>query len=362
MIFDSPSMAKLREKYRQSPDYRVPMAVLRDRSEMLGEERIYLEHLISLAPEARRNDWIGRLTSEEDEQHYGAWFEIMLFGWLTLAGLTEAEPNIAENHPDFRFISSGTPIYIEARAILIPAEERSKRRGVTELLAILHTIEKPFMLTILTCKIRGELDQAALCAKVSNWLDNDPDKVLIYEDSKGNMIGIQAKKAKGLGQLDILGPSDAKYANPDSLKRALSEKAQQHKQLRRAGHAYIVAVWLENWLYTPNEVVQAWLGKLVVDVDINTKQVVGQRVDRSGLHFGGPDIRHTSVSGTLVFRSPYNASILRHELQAWYIQNPFALTPIAADAFPVQASLVVASQDSHGYSMSWRPTIPDWAI
>jgi hypothetical protein len=82
MIFDSSAMRRLRLKYSSEPDFSAPRIVLIDRSTKFAGEREYLEQLVSQALVARQRDWIGRLLNEDHAQFMGAWFEIMLYGWL----------------------------------------------------------------------------------------------------------------------------------------------------------------------------------------------------------------------------------------------------------------------------------------
>ncbi len=80
MIFDSPKMITLREKYHNTPNYGVPEIVNLDRIDEYTGERSLLESLLLDANESRRKDWLGRLINIEDAQFWGAWFEIMLYG------------------------------------------------------------------------------------------------------------------------------------------------------------------------------------------------------------------------------------------------------------------------------------------
>ncbi len=82
-------------------------------------------------------------------------------------------------------------------------------------------------------------------------------------------------------------------------------------------------------------------------------EIVNSYIDKSGIHYLGNDIRHTTVSGTLVFKSMESDKEKRHYLQAWYIQNPYTKVKINSVVFPV-ASFVVKEKSSKGYRMSWE--------
>src|SRR4051812_32283712 len=97
MLFDSPRMQHLRRKYVDVYDCEAPRVVLLDRLNELEGERKYLEDLYASAdvPQPKRNDWKGRLLSDNEGQHLGAWFEMMLCGWLRDVGPVSIAPGTA---------------------------------------------------------------------------------------------------------------------------------------------------------------------------------------------------------------------------------------------------------------------------
>ena len=94
MIFDSAEMLKLREKYRDFPNYEIPGIVFLDRFNGYEVERPFLEELFAMVRPSKQKDWFGRLVNIEAQQHIGAWFEIMLFGWMINHFNVSVEPEI----------------------------------------------------------------------------------------------------------------------------------------------------------------------------------------------------------------------------------------------------------------------------
>jgi hypothetical protein len=115
MIFDSLQMETLREEYKDRESSVLPRIVFLDQSDKLSGERQYLEYLITLVPREKQKDWLGRILNDDYIQHLGAWFEIMLFGWLKEIGNVEVEPLICGKKPDFLLLIKNDKIIIEAK-------------------------------------------------------------------------------------------------------------------------------------------------------------------------------------------------------------------------------------------------------
>ena len=99
---------------------------------------------------------------------------------------------------------------------------------------------------------------------------------------------------------------------------------------------------------------EAWLGKTVVVVDRNGGGIIETKTDESGIHFFGREIRHKSVSGTLVFTSRLSEEKKMKELTVSYIQNPYAENPLPIDLFPVDSRFIVVDKTEKNYVMDWQ--------
>ena len=112
---------------------------------------------------------------------------------------------------------------------------------------------------------------------------------------------------------------------------------------------------LENLGYfSPEEVVEAWFGKETYSIDVDKHQVVNSYIDKTGIHYLGSHIHHTSISGTIVFKSVWSKEDKRHYLDAWYIQNPYAKVYIDPKMFPVTSSFVIKERSLKSYKMGWE--------
>lgn len=145
----------------------------------------------------------------------------------------------------------------------------------------------------------------------------------------------------------------------EPLRAPLKKKAQQHAALRKANYPYVLAIYLEPWRLSAREVARAWFGEEVWTVDIKKMKVVDSKIDKTGLHFHGNHVQHTSVSGTLVFRAERSSADDRWGLKAWYIENPFAAVYLPPSLFPVEAAYVAAERTATSVRMQWQPNPPE---
>ncbi len=356
MILSEPTLARLRSKYTAEAEVMLPDILQLERNPELADELPYLDELIRLAPTSAQRGWLSRLLSEESSQHIGAWFEIMLFGWLRSIGPVEVEPSIEGDHPDFVVALNGRKIAVEARAVLIGEEERKQNAIEAEVINALQAVRRPFALEVQELQLRQRLhDISSLQQSVVSWLDGNHSDQFCYEVP--DVIRIELSviySSDNLNHIGIIRSSDAQWVNSEPLKRPLREKAGQHKSLRRAGYPYVIALYLEPWQFSAEEIVEAWLGRETVVVDVESRQVVDQRLDLTGIHFSGAELRHRSVSGTLVFRSTATQSALRRSLKSSYIENPYASHPLPVNLFPCSSRFVVKEKTSRSYRMAWE--------
>jgi len=352
MIFDSPQMVSLHEKYRNLPDYEVPDIVFLDRYDGYQGERALLEDLLKSVSTNKQRDWFGRLVNEESQQHIGTWFEIMLYGWFRESFVVHVEPEVIGNYPDFVLDIQGNQLAIEARAFLIPPEERERKQKFDRIFSSLSSIQKPFLVSLKIKQLGEKINISEFVELVNLWLDSTAEQEFNYRDNVGNILRLSATPGPTLKKVGVIS-TEMLRVNPDVLKAPLHEKAKQHRALRKAGYPYVIAIFLEPSHLSAEEVSEAWLGKTIVVLDVDTNQVAEEKLDQSGIHFWGNEIRHKSVSGTLVFKTGYDEVRKSRYLQSWYVQNPYANVIIDPALFPVESRFVVVRQDEKLYEMKW---------
>lgn len=354
MIFDSQQMVKLSEKYRTPPDFRVPFVVLLDRRDDLAGERQILEYLYTCLPPTEHKEWLGKFVNKDAAQHTGAWFELLLFGWLKQHFPVQFQPQVMNCDPDFIVNADGKEIVIEAKAFLLSPEERNEDAIHAQLDFILSTIKKPYAVNVNSTKTGIGLDERRFKSQMIDWLENSREEPLIYEDDFGNSFELTVGEiVSGEEVLSLIG-SPVYTIDTDVLKKPLKDKAKQHSEVRYSNHPYIIAIYLESWKYQPHSVVDAWFGKTQTIVNIESKEVIRHTNDYSGNSFYRNEVLHTSVSGILVYKYDYNESGRYRFLRAWYIENPYATVKVDPMVFPVEGRFIVTGRDDKNIQMQWQ--------
>lgn len=270
MIFDSPEVGRLLKHYAKTPDYSVPDIVFLARSNFFADERQCLETLIAEAPKPKQADWINRLTEKSHDQHTGAWFEIHLWAWPRSVGSVYVEPIIGEDKPDFVLDIAGEQIAIEGKAILIDAAERQMQQWQSQVTHALHGIKRPYVIGIDRLDLTAALPNLAdFVNSVTTWLDDQSTEPLYYRptDSVYIVLTCLARDQK-YENIVTIGLTTTRSSNPRALHRPLKKKASQHAHVRAAGIPYVIAVFIEPWYLSAEEIAEAWFGQEQIIYDV----------------------------------------------------------------------------------------------
>ena len=352
MIFDSEEIQVLREKYRGVSNIRLPSILQIDQSNDFEDERLELEKLIRQIPEEKRMGLKKRLISTDEGQHLSAWFELKLLGWLNGVGEVTFEPEIEGNIPDYLLISDGQQIVLEAIAVLRSEESRRQRLIDSEIHSFLGEINKPYMITIEGVSAKEIQNKEDFKNTVTMWLENEPSEKLNYgNDSIGHIV-LKAKYFESLNNVRAMGPARAEFISPSAFIGPLKKKSKQHKAIRDMGIPYVIVILIDSFMLSAEEVVNAWFGKHQVVVDINSNTVTDEKFDGTGLHFYKSQVLRKSVSGTLVIKRLFMGT--KYQLNAWWIQNPYAKVPISPSTFPVVRKWIIKKKNDLGTQMGWE--------
>ena len=352
VIFDSPEIEALRQKYEGQPDFRVPRIVQLDRGARLKRERELLESLAAKATSLKQREWASRLLSEDDGEHLATWFELHLLDWLLGVGETQVEPDIGGEKPDFLVTIGDAPVVVEARAVLTTDEGRRGDRATNEVFYGIHQLDLPYLVEVHDIRMREPFPTEQFTAATRQWLTDSPEQLFVFEDGLGNRVAMSVEGHHHLTRTQAVRSGPVLNLTGDRLRSPLKKKASQHRKLRAAGQPYVIALFLEDFLLDSEEVVDAWFGKVQVQIRVRPLEVISQSFDLSGLHFFGQDIVHTTVSGTLVFKHWFNEDQGVYFLRGHYVENPYAKSPLDPALLPVARRFVIESREP--LRMTWR--------
>jgi len=287
MIFNSEQMEKLRNKYRNVPDKYSPIIIQIDSSNQYQVEREYLEKILKTVPVSARNQLLGRLISDDDNHHTGAWFELMINGWLRQFSCVEPEPQFLGNNPDFIITINELKIAIECKANIIKKKLREENVILDKICSEIRKITLPYILSIEAHKLYSLPKLKKLITEINNWLILNQNEKMIFEDNLGNIIVFKSYKSDLLAHVETMYSVGEIFQTIDSksLQRSLKNKANQNKNIRKSGMPYVIAIFLEDNLLDASDIVDALFGREVVNYNSYTKDIINITVDQSGIHY-----------------------------------------------------------------------------
>jgi len=358
MVFDTPEMEKLRETYSNQLSFHVPEIVFFDRYEGRKQERAFIEELVQDYSPEKLKDWLGNFINTDRRQHISAWFEIMVYSWLNSHFQVQIEPEINGRRPDFLIQAGENQILIESIAYLYSPEELLERSISSEVAYWLETIERPYAVDVEHEKYGTSLNKKDLINKVTFWIDHFDNERLNYSDKFGNIIHFHIAYKTGFNKIAVRVDGNVQLINTDEVKKPLHRKIKHHQLLSDDTHPYVIAIYLESWQYSADEVIEAWFGKTVTIFDPKTGNLLGERNDQTGLAFHRKKIQNRGISGILVFKRteyPYDGNQI---LNCWYVQNPYARNPIDSDVFTADGRFIVMQVEDNLYKMDWIGLCP----
>jgi len=317
----------------------------------MGEKNT-IYRLVNSIKGGKRKEWIKQLCSGNHGNFLGAWFEIMLYGWLKQRFAVTVEPKIEGCKPDYKIEIGDQIILIEAKAHLVNANLREERNTHICVYDTLCNLNKPYHFTI-TKEILGKgFDIEKFKLKVVDWLESGAKSDFVYLDEHNTAIVLTATLNQS-GKASCISPAAVFYVNPYDLKRSLCEKTRQHGQLHKSKAPYIIALYLEDKAYSVEEVVTEWYGKETLNWDGENCCSACIELDRSGVVYQVAHLPFEYVSGILVFHSQYSDEEKSRTLSASYIENCFALHKVDLNIFPDLDKFVTGKKEDGFYKMKW---------
>lgn len=356
MIFDSSRMQEIRDQFKAKREFEWPLILKVSEFEELEEERKILENLIGSVELSIQKNWQDRLITQNDSTYLGAWFEIMLYGWMCNFSVPKVQPEIENCLPDFVINLDGQEIVIEAVVRRYTEEEIQKNYFEAAVWWAVHQVDVPYAVSYDASDIIAMPETDNLIKELDEWLRSNYENSLEYRDCSGNKISFNSFSRK----LSAVSSNNFKSNNTRPLKSTLWIKSNKHVQLRKKGLPYIIAIYLESHTQKPRDVIEAWLGdeKFVYEKDFS--KFLGGIYDGTGISFNkGGELRHQDVSGILIFKQKYFEQPMNTLIKGWYFDNPFCDPGIHVDGslFPIEDCYVVKRKYDDRVTMDWKKQI-----
>jgi len=340
------------------PRWELPRAYHLATQAHLAGEREYIDALLERVPAKVRQRWIATLLARRDRDHVPGWFEIMLFGWLLDIGKVKPViPRVTET-PDFKLDLAGQVVAVEALCHLIPEKVRQFERRFAQLVTLIHSVERPFLLNIRSAHLPAPLKGQHYIRSLTRWLDTSPAEPYTYTHESGALVVLTAQSSQSSIQHAVFVRSTPFTANGAPLRKPLRRKADKYRNIRRR-RPFLIAIFLEDLQYTEYDVATALYGRTNVVIDTATERIVRVEVDRTGIIYWRNSILHTSVSGVLAFTARHDEGLARRVIRGTFLENPYSARPIDHRQLPSRRRFIVTHRTSTHLEMEWLPPEPE---
>lgn len=301
---------------------------------IMSEERIKIEKWFQTLPEDVKPDIRGRLRDKSRPQHFGAYYELVLYQFFKSIGYSASiHPRLEEGEPDLLITGKNLdkPVIIEIATVFDTPDWIKAERKADLLLDQLNKIEHYFFVHVIfdSEHIPNKVDYRKLKRFVKQWMDSfDPDKTHDIQKTE---------------------------YEEDELKLTLSLLPKL---------PFIIALNIANMPAGETGLINELFGKLVVvfkrtpdDEIVSTEE----RRDFSGLFTPKPGLegkaQNTRLSATLIVRSKWlergeNEQAKRLNYFS-VIYNPWACNPVDQQIFDDYPQFVTISEDDKGRTFDW---------
>lgn len=373
-VFEKSWVEELRCRYGSMSKYTRPYIAFMALDPRVSEERDKIEEWFQTLPDNTKPDVMGRLRDKNEQQHFSAYYELVIRHYLHSRGYTvTVNPNLKEGEPDLLVEGNTleTPVLVEVATVFDDPEWQKEDRKKNSILAELEQIRHHFfvMISIRSRHIPESVDYKKLRRFIEEWLDSYDQQVTqaaqatIYRES-GLEIELTLVPKRIAKKVPIIGAYmlPARYFSATQLRRAIEKKINKYGSIKEQNMPYIVAICLHKAALVDNEaILEVLFGKEVVTVDIAKKETVGVTRDFSGLLTPKPGlgglVQNTRLSALLVVFSRWlQPKENEKECKAYYLRvlhNPNAAIPLGFDLFAGYPQFVKVAEDEKNFSLDW---------
>lgn len=349
-LFGKSLVEKLTKKYG-AKKYSKPAVVFLATDSRAAKERQRVSEWFNAIPEKSKANVKGRLTSEDDREHYSALNELVVARFLSANELEwEFEPEVVEGAPDF-LVKAPMPFYMEVASVFELGDLATEQKKMKVLLDELSKIEHYFFLSISRVVVRDNAKYRNIKRFIREWMDRfDPEtlseirKTNYREDGLELELMIRPKKSRKKGPIISTWMLPFVWVSTDHVARAIKKKIKKYKSIKKMGLPYVVVLALEDKYLDWDDVISVLYGKETTVLDRHTLRIEGTGRDSSGLltpRQGDGIVQNRRLSAVLAIRKKWSEDGLRlHSFTIFH--NPFAENPLPVGIFSEYAQFTEA--------------------
>lgn len=373
-VFEEEWLKDLSRRYDYRNRYTSPFIAKLASDPILRPERDIIELWFERLPGEAKPDILSRLRNTNSRDHFGAYFELVLYHILIDMGFTVYfHPRIAEGNPDLLIKGKNLskPTFIEVATVFDEPKWEKEEQKFNIILEKLNAIEHYYSLIISneSEQIPEHINYDKLKYFVQSQLDSlhsqavsNPQEFEYKQDTLELKLTALPNLSKSPVVLSHGGP--ARSVGTDQLRSAIEKKVNKYKSVKNLGLGFVVALNLANLPAGELGLLNVLFGDLVVRIKRNVK---GEPTDvKEGRNFKGlftpkPGLggkaRNKRLSAVLNIVSKWPERNIDEPVRRVHniriIHNPWALNPLGIDVFKGLPQFTLLSEDDAGITLGW---------
>lgn len=376
-VFEESWVKALEQRYRSASKYTTPFIARLALDPVLSLERAKIEDWFQTLPEDAKPDILGRLESISSSQHFGAYYELVIYRFFKSIGYSVTiHPKLPEGEPDLLVTGKNLakPIIIEVATVFDDPSWQKEEQKFSLILEQLDKIEHYFfvMVSVYSEHIPGRVDYKKLKQFVSGWMDSfDPKITHTTQETRyqadGLNLNLTLLPKKTLEKAPIVGSYmlPARFIGGKQIRSVLEKKINKYKSAKQLKVPFVIALHLTDRPVGEKGLLRELFGKDKVTIKRNVNgEVISTEwgIDFSGLltpkaGLGGK-ARNRRLSAVLNIESKWlereeEGEQARRTHYFRLIHNPWAYNPLSHEFLKGYPQYDKISEDQTGISLGW---------
>lgn len=376
-VFARDWVKKLQRSYLYATKYTTPFIAKLALDPALLSERNKIEKWFKTLPENVRPDIQHRLRSENSHQHFGAYYELVLYQFFkTIGYFVDIHPRLDGGEPDLLITGNNLEkaIVIEVATVFDDPVWQKEEQKLNQILEQLAKIEHYFLVhvSVESQHVPESVDYRGLKQFVTQWLDSfDPETTHEFHEIQYQAAELNLKLTliplKAPRKIPIIGGHmlPARFIGGKQLRRVLQQKINKYKSVKKLESPFVIAVSLAGAPLDEENIIDELFGKQQLTITrTQNGQVVEEKWGRSfsGLLTPKPGlggkVQNTRLSAVVNIKSRWLRHVrqsrrVRREHSVSVIRNPYAAVPLGSEFLRGYPQFLRSSEDDRSITLHW---------